>query len=348
MAARPHNRPSNFVAHSSTGRTELKYHEALAPIRPVFRTAMPDSPPAITDAHINRFRQRARFHFGLSYAILFGILILFGFAIYIFLFAQQIDRGKGSIQILQELLVAKRDQDLVVKVAETELEAVIERLKEGTMDLVVVLNSLTGLPEARIKLRLFEEQLRLMNESGYVADLDKPRSKEELAVVAKGKKESEDSIKEVLGIVEERFERGVASEADLLQVRRVLSQATLERELFEQRAAGATPAAQLKAETTSLDTIELVRTSLVRFGGVAVILFLISLLTPIYRYNVRLGTFYQARADTLLLSRDTYVQNFPEMIRLLTPTYGFEKEPTTPTESVASFVKEAGGLLRKG
>ena len=132
----------------------------------------------------------------------------------------------------------------------------------------------------------------------------------------------------------------------MLQISRVLSQATLERELFEQRAAGALPAAQLKAEVTSLDTIELVRTSLVRFGGVAVILFLISLLTPIY--NVRLGTFYQARADTLLLSRDTYVQNFPEMIRLLTPTYGFEKEPTTPTESVASFVKEAGGLLRKG
>ena len=82
---------------------------------------MPDSPPAITDAHINRFRQRARFHFGISYAILFGILILFGFAIYIFLFAQQIDKGKGSIQILQELLVAKRDQELVVKVAEKRI-----------------------------------------------------------------------------------------------------------------------------------------------------------------------------------------------------------------------------------
>jgi hypothetical protein len=74
---------------------------------------MPDSPPAITEAHINRFRQRARFHFGLSYAILFGILILFGFAIYIFLFAQQIDRGKGSIQVLQELLVAKRERALL-------------------------------------------------------------------------------------------------------------------------------------------------------------------------------------------------------------------------------------------
>ena len=308
---------------------------------------MPDSPPAITDAHINRFRQRARFHFGISYTILFSILILFGFAIYIFLFAQQIDRGKGSIQILQELLVAQRDQDLVVEVAEAEWEAANQRLNEGTIDLVAALTSLTGL-EARIKLRLFEEQIRLMNESGYVADLDKPRSKEEFAVVAKGKKELEDTIKELLKSIEEKFDRGVAGEIDVLQVKRVLGQATLERELFEQRAVGALPAAQLKAEVTSLDTIELVRTNLVRFGGVTVILFLASLLTPIYRYNVRLGTFYQARADTLLLSRDTNVQNFPEMIRLLTPAYGFEKEPTTPVESVASFMKEAGGLLRKG
>jgi len=308
---------------------------------------MPDSPPAITDAHINRFRQRARFHFGISYAILFGILILFGFAIYIFLFAQQIDRGKGSIQILQELLVAQRDQDLVVEVAEAEWEAANQRLNEGTIDLVAALTSLTGL-EARIKLRLFEEQIRLMNESGYVADLDKPRSKEEFAVVAKGKKELEDTIKALLESIEEKFDKGTMGQMDLLQAKRVLGQATLERELFEQRAAGALPAAQLKSEVTSLDTIELVRTNLVRFGGVTVILFLASLLTPIYRYNVRLGTFYQARADTLLLSRDTNVQNFPEMIRLLTPTYGFEKEPTTPTESVASFVKEAGGLLRKG
>jgi hypothetical protein len=107
------------------------------------------------------------------------------------------------------------------------------------MDLINVLNSLAALPETRIKLRLFEEQIRLMNESGYVADLDKPRSKEELAVVAKGKKESEDTIKAVLEVVEKRREDGTASDADMLQVKRVLSQATLERELFEQRAAGA-------------------------------------------------------------------------------------------------------------
>jgi hypothetical protein len=78
-----------------------------------------------------------------------------------------------------------------------------------------------------------------------------------------------------------------------------------------------------------------------------VILFLISLLTPIYRYNMRLGAFYQARADILLLSRDTHVDNFSEMTSLFTPVYGFDKEPTTPVESIASFVKEAGTIAKK-
>ena len=310
---------------------------------------MPEHPPPITEAHIKRFQQRARLHFGISYAILTGVLGLFGFAIYIFLFAQEIDRSKGSIEILQELQIAKADQTLVLNVAQRESDVAIQRLTEGTIDLHIVLNALPALGEARTKLQLFEEQIRLMNQSGYVADIDRPRprSREELTVVAIGKKQMQDEIKDLSKIIEERFNQGTLGQIDVLMVNRIISQANLEKELFEQRARVAQPAAQLKTVATNLDTIELVRTSLVRFGGVAVILFLISLLTPIYRYNVRLGTFFQARADTLLLSRDTHVQNFAEMIRLLTPAYAFEKEPTTPVESVASFVKEAGSIIRK-
>jgi flagellar biogenesis protein FliO len=308
---------------------------------------MPENPPTITEAHIKRFQHRARLHFGISYVILIGVLGLFGFAIYIFLFAQEIDRSKGSIEILQELQIGKADQTLVVNVAQREADNANKRLREGTVDLLSVLNAVPALGEARTKLQLFEEQIRLMNQSGYVADTDRPRSREELIVVSNGKKQMQDEIKAVLAFVEQRFKEGTASQLDVLMVTRVLSQANLEQELFEQRAKVAQPAAQLKTVATNLDTIELVRTSLVRFGGVAVILFLISLLTPIYRYNVRLGTFFQARADTLLLSRDTHVQNFAEMIRLLTPAYAFEKEPTTPVESIASFAKEAGGIIRK-
>jgi hypothetical protein len=74
---------------------------------------------------------------------------------------------------------------------------------------------------------------------------------------------------------------------------------------------------------------------------------LISILVPIYRYNVRLASFYLARADTLLLSKDTMVDNFSEMVSLLTPTHAFEKEPQTPIESVSGLIKDAAGLAKK-
>src|SRR5262245_66426893 len=90
-----------------------------------------------------------------------------------------------------------------------------------------------------VPLRLFEEQIRLMNESGYVADLDKPRSKEEFAVVAKGKKELEETIKALLESIKEELDKGTIGQIDVHQFQSALSQATLERDIFGQRAAGA-------------------------------------------------------------------------------------------------------------
>jgi hypothetical protein len=211
----------------------------------------------------------------------------------------------------------------------------------------VVLTAQEVFAEAQTKLRLFEAQMRLMRETGYVADVDRPRSKEELTVIAEGKKDLEDAANASLAIVRHQFELGQASSSDVLRAELLGKRAALDKELYQQRASSALPAAKVKNLVANLDTIELVRTNLIRFGGAAVTLFLISLLTPMYRYNVRLGTFYQARADTLPLIRETQLQNFFEMTRLFTPEYEFEKEPTTPVESIASFVKEAAGLAKK-
>ena len=69
-------------------------------------------------------------------------------------------------------------------------------------------------------------------------------------------------------------------------------------------------------------------------------LFLISILVPVYRYNVRLATFYLARADSLILSRDVRVDDFGQLSNLLTPVISFDKEPKTPIETVSSLVKD--------
>lgn len=301
----------------------------------------------ISEAHIKRFQDRARFHFVVSYVVLIGILVLFGLAVYIFLFAQEIDKSKGSIQVLQELQTGKVDETPIVKATEDEVNILLNQFRAGTTTFQRVAIAEQEFYDANTKLKLFDKQIQLMNESGYVADIDTPSSKEELTIVAEGKTQLKQAQAQILTLLQSEYAAGVnVTQADVLEAQRVVDQTNLELELAQQRAAAALPAAQIKQVATSLDTIELVRTSLVRFGGVAVILFLISLLTPIYRYNVRLATFYQARADTLLLSRDTHVDDFSEMTRLMTPTYGFDKEPRTPVESLASAVKDASGIVK--
>jgi hypothetical protein len=310
--------------------------------------AVPQPITLITEDHINRFQNRASFHFALSYAILIVILALFGFAIYVFLFAQQIDRSKGSVEVVQELLIGKSKLAEIVSTAEQEADVFLSEYQAGTTSLAPVLDAAKAFNDDNIRLHLFDEQIRLMNDSGFVANIDAPRAKEEFDVIANGKNELKAGAEKVLAIAQNQYNVGTAAKSDVLLSQRFVSEADLEQQLYQRRALAAAPAAELKQSASNLDTIELVRTSLVRFGGIAVILFLISLLTPIYRYNVRLGTFYQARADILLLSRDTHVSNFPEMTRMFTPVYGFEQEPKTPVDSIATFAKEAASIARKG
>jgi hypothetical protein len=312
-------------------------------------SVMSDTPTQITGNHIDRLQKRAARHFNISYVILGAICLLFFFAVYLFLFAQEIDRRKGSVGVLQELHVAKDGQKLLLSAAKSELDARKSKAAAGlSTSASDVFTSTVTYMEAQTKLHLIETQEQLMVDTGYVPDVDGPRSREELAVIAMGKKELEEAIKPELDVLRQQFRQGFAGRTDLAGVDRVLKQRSLDRQVSEERAKFARPASEIRDTTTYLDTIELVRTSLIRFGGVAVTFFLISLLIPIYRYNVRLGAFYLARADTLMLARDTKVQNFSELLRLLTPGYAFEKEPTTPTESVVSLLKGAGEIVRKG
>jgi hypothetical protein len=314
--------------------------------------ADPGRAPANSDAvfleeHIVRFQKRAMVHFRTSHLFLAGIVLLFGLAIYVFLFAQDIDKSKGSIQVMQELQVGKSSEMLLVEAAKREADILTNRFQLGDTSASAALNAKLAFNEARTKLNLINEQIRLMNESGYVADIDRPRSKEELIIIAGGKKEALLDVEALSEVVRRQAGLGVVGGAEVSQADRLRSQAEFDKAVAEQRAKVALPAAELRNVASNLDTIDLVRTSLIRFGGVAVILFLASLLIPIYRYNMRLGTFFQARADTLWLCRDMHVRDFAEMIRLLTPAYTFEKEPKTPIESIASLAKDVGAIIKK-
>jgi hypothetical protein len=283
----------------------------------------------------------------MSYAILLVVFLLTGFAVYIFLFAQDIDRSRGSVQLFHELNIATRNQELVIKSAEIEVSGLRIEAGIGHRTIAEVLNALVSLEAAKTKLRLLQEKKRLMLESGYFSEIDTVKSKEEFRAENTGMLEAEATFKAELTTVLDRFQKGQVIRTDVATAERAVNEMVLKREINEERMRVAPAAAAIKATAANVDTIELIRTSLIRFGGVTVILFLTSILIPVYRYNVRLGTYYLARADTLMLCRDSEITDFGEIIKLLTPSYEFDKEPTTPIDSVASLVKNAAGMAAR-
>lgn len=73
-----------------------------------------------------------------------------------------------------------------------------------------------------------------------------------------------------------------------------------------------------------------------RLAIAALLLFLVQFLIVIYRYTVRLSSFYDSRADVLMLG--TYSAS--EIISVLSPdSLEFGKAPKAPYESVADLVK---------
>jgi hypothetical protein len=70
------------------------------------------------------------------------------------------------------------------------------------------------------------------------------------------------------------------------------------------------------------------------------IIFLVTILTPLYRYNIRLATYYDARADVLEMM-DTHLKSvgFTQIATAVTPTFDFGKPQATPIEQVIELVR---------
>ncbi len=86
--------------------------------------------------------------------------------------------------------------------------------------------------------------------------------------------------------------------------------------------------------------LRLIQTSITRFGVLAVIGFLVSILVSLYRYNIRLSAFYIARADIMRLSgENTTVSDFAVLAAALTPHLEFGKTPPPPLAQLSDLIK---------
>lgn len=87
----------------------------------------------------------------------------------------------------------------------------------------------------------------------------------------------------------------------------------------------------------------LIQTNITRFGPMIIIFFFVSILVNLYRYNVRLSAYYNARADALILMGDNYDSAMLErLVTALSPDLlDIGKPPKLPTEYVFELAKTA-------
>jgi ribosomal protein S27AE len=79
-----------------------------------------------------------------------------------------------------------------------------------------------------------------------------------------------------------------------------------------------------------------------RIGIIVLLIFLLQILVPTYRYNLKLAAYYEARADALEILSKLPDHKLDNLILILSPdSLDFGKPITSPTDQVLEVVKEA-------
>ena len=307
--------------------------------------ASPQSPALplseIQDDHVRRFERRANRYIMSSAAVIAVVFGLLAAVAYIFFYAQDISRTITKFDLVRQIDAARGAQVEIVDLQKKARDGFMEQWQIGMRSATELSDVFGNYHRARIQLDLLTEKRRLITDVGYPSDLDTNRTKEEFEIVLKGLSEQDEDFGALLDLARQGVESGILSSTDLTMIELAAKTVQREIEITKQRIASAKGAKEMREASGDVDMINLISTNLVRFGGVSVALFLISILIPIYRYNTRLAAFYLARADALILCRDAHAPDFAAAVAALTPQHAFEKEPRTPVEAVASTTASA-------
>jgi CHASE3 domain sensor protein len=95
------------------------------------------------------------------------------------------------------------------------------------------------------------------------------------------------------------------------------------------------------------DWAQIIQSNLTRLASLGIMFFLVAILVPQYRYNIRMAAFYDARADSIRLAGKlpaiTHVEDLEKTILAMTPNIDFGKAPSTPIDQLVGLIKAAKG-----
>lgn len=84
-----------------------------------------------------------------------------------------------------------------------------------------------------------------------------------------------------------------------------------------------------------------------RVGSIFLLIFLVQILLSVYRYSIRLVSYYEARADALLLYNGSDAEQLQKFVSTLAAErIEFGKSPSTPVEQATELFKSAASLRK--
>lgn len=302
--------------------------------------------------HIARFERRARVHTFLAAIVLLLIAILLGFAGYVFFRAASITLDDFSKD--RSIIELENDSiDMLVgseEIARDLRDLYVKKFEVGQVELLDVLWAETELMAARRRLSIAVTRADSGRPIGTDLYWPDPRSRSELNVTIELLEFHIKQVELIFSQLTDLDASGRGDEVDVATGQKWLQEAKLELNLFmsQERQAKDDDALSLELQEYSITGYApLIQTSVTRFGTMIVIFFFISILVPLYRYNVRLRVFYYSLADALLLSQKHADLSFADLAPILSPAWGFDAPPETPTAQSAQFLERIAGAAVK-
>jgi hypothetical protein len=131
------------------------------------------------------------------------------------------------------------------------------------------------------------------------------------------------------------------------------SLAGLQQLIVEERVLGWTPNEAEKrngSDKKPQATVEwayVVQTNATRLSALAIIFFLMAVLVPQYRYNIRMAAFYDGRLDSIRIWGKvppiTSIEEWQKLVILMTPNINFSKAPDTPVDQLIEIIRGTKG-----
>jgi|GEM_PF-4771572 len=298
----------------------------------------------ISDDFINAFERRARLLRASAALIFLIVLALLVTGAFVFLrapsiAATDITAGDNYEETIAASLTSLREE---VKIHSADRDRLKQGYDAGQERMIDLATAESALSAANQGLEIAELRLRRFRETGAIPPPVAFANSDELRVAIRHKERLNAVMQEFKNSAEARMEGGGFGENNVLPFRRYVD--TLERELetlrrhlaqaalreaegaelsLIDRMMGGVGEDQARAPTT---TTHLAQTNITRFGTLVVVFFFIAVLQPIFRYNTRLGAYYDARADALLLLRNSNGQDLAALTATLTPALSFEQD----------------------